>query len=498
MKKTTLVFVMLILVAAAAPAAAMIPEAQTWVEGPVRYLVTPAEKKALEHMGTRADFEKFVALFWAKRDPNLETRVNEFKLDFEARVAAADKQFGEEGVRGAMTDRGRVLILMGAPAKSWKMSIKAFLDQLVGENSGTIQTDARAAQQAMHGANYNTYKGMANVWVYNHDQIAASINVPKRVDSVMFAFFDNEGKNHWVLERRFQTSRWAVKALEASPEALLLHPDMVEIPAFPLLPGTQAATDAQLAWLGQTAVWPEGSVAGVYPGIMTENIIPYWVFVRLPKGTQADLAVGRLTSKDGQVVGTFQESAQLLDTQRGAVWELMLPPVESEGTLELALSASGSPVAVHSFEIKPVNTKAGAPFFTRMFAGAEVLKLTDFQAGTPFVFGGYHLILRPQGHYTTQENLDYMCLVAHPSVGEDGQPKAKMRIAIYQDKTRLKGTPYRDAPLSPVAPNVYMFGSQLPLNIFHKGGEFTLKVWLKDTISGAEVESDLPIVLPES
>jgi len=72
-----------------------------------------------------------------------------------------------------------------------------------------------------------------------------------------------------------------------------------------------------------------------------------------------------------------------------------------------------------------------------------------------------------------------------------------MRLGIYQGGTRLKGTPYRDVELSPVEPNVYMFGSQLPLGIFQKGGEFTLKVWLKDAISGKELASELPIVLPE-
>lgn len=498
MKKATLILAVLTLVAAASSSAGMIPQAQTWIEGPVRYLVTPAEQTELRQVSSQADFERFVELFWAKRDPDLKTRVNEFKMDFEARVAAADKQFAEQGVRGSMTDRGRVLVLMGAPAKSYKLSIQNFLDQLVGEKGRDFSTDARSANQAMHGAQYDHYKGMVNVWIYNLDQIAPSIGVPKRVDSVMFAFFDYDGKNHWVLERRFQPSRWAVKAVEASAEALLLHPDMVEVPTYPLLPGGQVATDAQLAWLGQTTLWPEGSVAEVYPGVMTEKIIPYWVFLRLPKGTQADLAVGRLTSKGGQVLGTFQKPVQMLDTQRGAVWELMLPPVESEGTLELALAASGSPVAVHSVEIAPVKAKADGPFFTRIFAGAEIQQLENFEAGAPFVFGGYHLILRPHGHYAKGENLDYMCLIAHPAVGEDGQPKAKMRIAIYQGKTRLKGTPYREAQLSPVEPNVYMFGSQLPLNIFRKGGEFTLKVWLKDMISETEVESDLPIVLPES
>jgi GWxTD domain-containing protein len=497
MKKMSIVVLSVILAAASLPALAMIPEAQQWAEGPVRYLLSSQEKEQLGRVSSKADFDRFVKLFWAKRDPNLETRVNEFKADFDARVAAADKQFAEEGVRGSLTDRGRVLILLGAPAKRWKQSIQAFLQQLSGETAGSIPASSRAAQQIMHGASYDPYKGMADVWVYHRDQIPASVKVPKRVDSVMFVFFDYEGKDHYVLERRFQPSRWAIKALEAAPAALVAHPELVELPTYPLLPGTQAATAEQLAWLGvRSAPWPEGALLAAYPGVMTENIFPTWVFLRLPKGTQSDLAVGRLTSASGEVLGTFQQQIQLLDTKLGAVYELMLPPVEEPATLELALASAGTPVAVHSLAVEPVQAPAEGPFFTPMFAGAEIFQLQDFEAGTPFVFGGYHLVLRPQGHYTRDENLDYFCLVAHPAVGEDGKPKAKMRLGIYQGGTRLKGTPYRDVELSPVEPNVYMFGSQLPLGIFQKGGEFTLKVWLKDAISGQELASELPIVLP--
>jgi hypothetical protein len=232
-------------------------------------------------------------------------------------------------------------------------------------------------------------------------------------------------------------------------------------------------------------------------GVMTENIFPTWVFVRLPKGTKADLAVGRMVTASGEVLGTFQKPVTLIDTKLGAVWEAMLPVVDEPATFSFALAGGGTPVAVHSVEVVPVEVPAGETLFTPMFAGAEIFQQTDFEAGTPFVFGGYHLILRPGGHYTRDENLDYFCLVARPENGDDGKPHAKVRLAIYRDGKRLQGTPYRDTDLSPVEPNVYMFGSQLPLGVFQAGGEFTLKVWLKDVVSGKELEAELPIVLPE-
>ena len=38
----------------------------------------------------QAEAKAFIELFWAKRDPNLETPVNEFRQEFNMRVEAAD------------------------------------------------------------------------------------------------------------------------------------------------------------------------------------------------------------------------------------------------------------------------------------------------------------------------------------------------------------------------------------------------------------------------
>ena len=47
-----------------------------------------------------------------------------------------------------------------------------------------------------------------------------------------------------------------------------------------------------------------------------------------------------------------------------------------------------------------------------------------------------------------------------------------------------------------MAPNVYMIGSQLPVSAFRQGGEYTLKVSVKDTVSAAERAVELPLHLP--
>ncbi len=473
-----------------------------WAKGPVRWLMTQDEEKAFEALTSDEAAQEFIDLFWAKRDPNLETRINEFKLDFEARVKAADKQFSEEeGPRGALTDRGRVLIVLGKPAKRWHESIQAFLSRIYGESAvgGATATSARSAQSQMHGVSFDPAKGQADIWVYTREQIPQKVKLPKRVDSVIFAFLDNEGTGHYILDRHLKTAKWGLKALEMGPAVYLAHPEMTEVPTFPLLPGTTVATAEQLGWLEmENAPWPDGAAAGAVQGVTTERIFPAWVYVMLPKGTPpADRVVGRLTGPDGKVEGTFQKRVTGIKSVHGMVYELSVPAQVGTSKLELALSSRGKPLAVHPVEITLEDIPSDATWMTPFVAGAEIYQQKQYTAGTPFVYGGYHLVLRPDGQYDFGENLDYFCLVVRPKLGEDGKPKAKVKIAIYQDNKRLTGRSYQPAELSPVEPNVYMYGSQLPLGIFNQGGSFTFKVWLKDEVSGTERMTELPIILPQ-
>ena len=68
--------------------------------------------KALKDKSDRAEFQK---IFWARRDPNLETPANEYKAEFELARAEADRLYRMPAQAGAATDCGRVFILLGKP-----------------------------------------------------------------------------------------------------------------------------------------------------------------------------------------------------------------------------------------------------------------------------------------------------------------------------------------------------------------------------------------------
>ncbi|MCJ7681426.1 MAG: GWxTD domain-containing protein [Candidatus Aminicenantes bacterium] len=80
----------------------------------VRYLITSQEFRTFLELPDE-DKDLFIEEFWNRRDPDPQTEVNEFRMEYFDRMEAADDLFPSEGKPGWMTDRGRIFILYGAP-----------------------------------------------------------------------------------------------------------------------------------------------------------------------------------------------------------------------------------------------------------------------------------------------------------------------------------------------------------------------------------------------
>ncbi len=91
------------------------PEYADWADGPQGFLLTDDESKAWEVVKGDQEARKFIALFWARRDPKPGAAFNEFRARFDGMVKYCDENFGYEGMRGALSDMGRVFLLMGPP-----------------------------------------------------------------------------------------------------------------------------------------------------------------------------------------------------------------------------------------------------------------------------------------------------------------------------------------------------------------------------------------------
>ena len=92
------------------------PTPRAWADGPVRWLMLPAETRQFRRLRSDGEAAIFVEEFWRRRDADPTEPGNAARERFEARVAAADRQYGELEVRGSLTDRGRALVLLGPPS----------------------------------------------------------------------------------------------------------------------------------------------------------------------------------------------------------------------------------------------------------------------------------------------------------------------------------------------------------------------------------------------
>src|SRR5712691_3753114 len=93
------------------------PENRDWAKGPVQFIMSADEQTKWNQIKSDADAKAFIALFWARRDPTPGTPVNEYREGFESAVKYADEHFAEGRRKGSLTERGRVLLLLGPPSR---------------------------------------------------------------------------------------------------------------------------------------------------------------------------------------------------------------------------------------------------------------------------------------------------------------------------------------------------------------------------------------------
>lgn len=80
-----------------------------------RYIRTDAETKNYESLNKLEEKRKFMFDFWKKRDSNLMTPQNEYKIEYLKKVSEANKLFKESFKEGYKSDRGRIYVTYGKP-----------------------------------------------------------------------------------------------------------------------------------------------------------------------------------------------------------------------------------------------------------------------------------------------------------------------------------------------------------------------------------------------
>ncbi len=104
-----------ILAGVAPPYEAQDENLKKWHREEVRYIITDKEKEDYAKLQTDEERREFVKEFWRRRDPTPATARNEFLEEYYKRIRNANVLFRGEGLKGWLTDRGRVYIMFGPP-----------------------------------------------------------------------------------------------------------------------------------------------------------------------------------------------------------------------------------------------------------------------------------------------------------------------------------------------------------------------------------------------
>ncbi len=82
----------------------------------IEAIASDGDRRRMRNLDDLDTRRRFLMEFWAVRDPNPGTEINEYKDEFYQRLQYADDRYSSAGREGWKTDRGRVLLKYGLPS----------------------------------------------------------------------------------------------------------------------------------------------------------------------------------------------------------------------------------------------------------------------------------------------------------------------------------------------------------------------------------------------
>jgi GWxTD domain-containing protein len=479
---------------AATASAALSPQLADWGKGPVQWLMTPEEQKAWKSVADDAAAQAFIDLFWARRDPTPGTPANEFREQFEQRVAAADKSFPEGHTRGAMTDRGHVFILLGTPTRLERTD-PASKGKILGPDDSRVASNNIAATDR-NVESLQSYSPK-QLWTYDAAKTRAKLDVPM----AEFAFIDQYGSNEWKLERTGRTNVSGILALNAN--AAIVQPGLTEAPKY----GAPAAAVAAAVGLHTEALraaiddvrsgktQPDKKLYLAYDELITpqgEAFVPVALYAPKSAGLAASQPLtffGTIEDASGATAAQFEEPATLSASKDDWFFDKSIKLAPGKYKATLGLAADGKPLSIVRGDLDVAAIDKDASALSRLILSNNVYNLTEAQKPTdPFAFGGLKVVPKGDAAFSTADDLWYFFEARNPGVdAKSGLPKIEGHLQITGTtadgkKVRMDGGT-SDLEATPIkgSSGHYAVGASIPLATF-KPGAYTLKMKVVDAV----------------
>jgi GWxTD domain-containing protein len=448
----------LVLLLAATPCLAALDKHKDWEKSPASvYLATDDEKKEWKKIASDEEAEKFIALFWARRDPDLKTPANEFRERFDILVKKADELFPLGRKRGALTERGRALILIGPPKSTANKAIVGSRPELDSSNptTGATGADVLGSSSGM--------KAVMVHWLYEKPQLPAWADIP----SLDLKFEVDQS----ALVERLIDGRAATRLETKAAQVALVNPQLKEVPVYKTKeqvaveqkaaadkaaeeskgPALSEGARATLDGLAKGAKEPFGPLALLAVSyrdgasrLMLQLFVPAGA---AGTGEGAKLLV-LVRDKDGKDAVRLEEAAALRKTKADFFTDRAVRVVPGDYDVAAALVDPAGKVLASAR--RPITVP---PLPTEFAASPLVVAINDFpveapKPDEPFTFSARRFVVKGDGRVDPADGLSYAVRLYNPPVDPVSQTVTLKRTV----KIKPKGQPAIDVPTPPEEP----------------------------------------------
>ena len=519
MKRTVLSALSLLLLSAIAafPLLAALDKYKDWEKSPeYAYLATDDDKKEWKKTASDQDAKKFIALFWARRDPDLKTPENEFRERFDALVKKADDLFPLGRRRGALTERGKALILIGLPKSTARKAVSS-----VSSGLGTPPPNEIGAQGPLQGTGALGDGGAATIlteFSYEKPQLPPWADVPSL--DLVFQVEDGMATDHSV-EGASNARRLEAKAAQMA----LVNPQLKDLPVYKTKEQVAAEQKAAADKAAEESKGPALSEGGraTLEGLAKE---PFGALALLPvsyrdgatrlmvqlfvPGSAAGTGEGTkllilARGKDGKDAIRLEEAAALRKTKADFFTDRAFPIVPGDYDVAAALVNASGKVLVSAR--RPVSV-SGLP--TDFAASSLLVSVDDFPVDAPkpdepFTFSARRFVAKGDGRVDATDGLSYAVRLYNPPV----DPVTRTITLKRTLKIKPKGQPAIDVPTPPEEPAkvpeqkepgaivLDIAGGVVESNLgqYFKPGDYEIRLTLTDSATQKKLDLAAPFTV---
>ena len=472
-------------------------------------LATDAEQKEWKKVATDEDAERFVQLFWAKRDPDLKTPVNEYKVGFDQRVKDADQRFALPRLRGALTERGKAYVVIGVP-------------KTVQRTPGTKKQPIPTANGEILPPNEPGTSIGQSIFTFVYE--AAQLPDWTKTKALTLDFVVEQSSDYATAK-----SASVLKRLEASARtALVKNPDLKAAPHYRTAAELEAERQAALAAEAEARKGPAltGDVRAALEAVAQDtlllSVLPLaggetddtriQAQIFLPASAGEPPAESRLAflvrDKDGKDAARLEEATALEPAAGGRFASRWFSVPPGDYTVAAGVfDASGKTLAAAKKAVTVAPPATDFAISPIIVAGA-FFPVPSPRPEDSFTFSGYRFVAKG-GRLDPQDALAFVLRVYNPAV----DPATKTVSVSRTVKLKPKGAPPVDIP-QPQDPPVKVPDPKdgaakgiVTLDVsavlietrlgefLRKAGEYELRVVVTDNVSKKTAEGSATFVV---